>query len=659
MKRVTTAKREPALPGGYALEQRRRRQGLTKRQFALVLLALALAIILIPMLALHIMTRKPVVHDGETPPVVDDGNSTGGEDQPDEPTPAEDVIDYGPGIRPRSGGDRKSADFYTVLIMGRDTFGGGNTDTMLLASYDVTNQKATVMSIPRDTMVNVDWDVKKINSVYNMYGGGDKGVRAVYKEVSQLVGFKPDFRVVVEWDAVGKVVDAIGGVWFDNPYPMDYHDPYQDLVIEQAPGNRFLTGDDAMQIIRWRQNDNDSPYGYRRRDGGIGDSGRMELQQSFLKAVIRQMLTIQNIGNIHKISKVFEENVETDLSFQNVLWFAEKAFLGGLNLDDVEFMTMPWTGVMAWSRSYNQKLSYVVPQAQKLLDIVNNKLSPFVEVFGMSDLDIMSVTKDGMLRSSTGYVEDRQANTAAAAALGARSLSAGGTSVEEAASSRASGGNTADRNTSSGNRSTSGNSGTTGSGTSGGGGTTGSGASGNRGTTGSGTSGSGRNTGGSGSDGSETVRSNTSGTGRAAENSESTENRVSVDTETEGGSAPAQNSADNSGDSVVPEELAPIPTESGSTAPTEPDPVPEPTPAPEPAPAPEPEPAPAPEPAPTPEPAPAPEPEPASTPAPAPEPAPAPISTQVLTEEELPFLPPSDHTEEFASDSPAQEDDAL
>ena len=44
---------------------------------------------------------------------------------------------------------------------------------------------------------------------------------------------------------------------------------------------------------------------------------------------------------------------------------------------------------------------------------------------------------------------------------------------------------------------------------------------------------------------------------------------------------------------------------------------------------------------------------------PAPEPAPAPISTQVLTEEELPFLPPSDHTEEFASDSPAQEDDAL
>ena len=57
-------------------------------------------------------------------------------------------LDYGDGVRPRSDGERKSQDYYTVLILGRDTGGGGNTDTMLLASYDVTNQKATVMSIP-------------------------------------------------------------------------------------------------------------------------------------------------------------------------------------------------------------------------------------------------------------------------------------------------------------------------------------------------------------------------------------------------------------------------------------------------------------------------------------------------------------------------------
>ncbi len=332
---------------------------------------------------------------------------------PREPEPpVEPEIDYGEGIRPRRDGERKSEDFYTVLILGRDTAGGGQTDTMLLASYDVTHQKATVMSIPRDTMVNVSWDVKKINSVYNAYGGGEQGIQAVYKEVSQLVGFEPDFQVVVEWDAVGKVVDAIGGVYFDNPYPMDYHDPKQDLVIEQAPGYRLLTGDDAMQIIRWRQNDDDSPYGYRRKNGGIGDSGRMELQQNFLKAVFAQLLSVGNVSKIGRISKVFQENVTTDLTFQNVLWFARQAFLGGMKVDDVEFLTMPWAGVQAWSRTYNTKLSYVVPQASALLDIVNNKLSPFQETFTLSDLDIMSVRPDGSLRSSTGYVEDRRAAAA-------------------------------------------------------------------------------------------------------------------------------------------------------------------------------------------------------------------------------------------------------
>ena len=70
---------------------------------------------------------------------------------------------------------------------------------------------------------------------------------------------------------------------------------------------------------------------------------------------------------------------------------------------------MPWYGVSAWSRSYQQKLSYVVPVASELLDIVNNKLSPFVETFSLSDLDIMSVHSDGSIRSTTGYVEDSKA----------------------------------------------------------------------------------------------------------------------------------------------------------------------------------------------------------------------------------------------------------
>ena len=49
----------------------------------------------------------------------------------------------------------------------------------------------------------------------------------------------------------------------------------------------------------------------------------------------------------------------------------------------------------------------MVPNARELLDLVNNELSPFTEIFTLSDLDIMSVNADGSLSSSTGYVEDK------------------------------------------------------------------------------------------------------------------------------------------------------------------------------------------------------------------------------------------------------------
>ena len=317
-----------------------------------------------------------------------------------------DQIDWGDGIQPKAGGARKSDAYYTVLILGRDTGGGGNTDTMLLASYDVTNQKATVMSIPRDTMVNVSWDVKKINSVYNTNGCGDEGIQALYKEISQLVGFAPDYQVVLEWEAVGKIVDAIGGVWFDVPYTMDYHDPLQDLVIEQEKGYRLLSGDDAMQVIRWRKNDKDSPYGYH---NGIGDAGRMEVQQNFLKAVLQQLMQPSNVLHLSELASVFQESVETDLTLQNILWFGKQALSGGLSLDNVTCLTMPWKSAEAYSYSYGDYLDYVVPIPDQLLEIVNTQLSPFQETFTLSDLDIMSVNADGSLSSSTGHLEDSRA----------------------------------------------------------------------------------------------------------------------------------------------------------------------------------------------------------------------------------------------------------
>ena len=273
----------------------------------------------------------------------------------------------------------------------------------MLASYDVPNQKLSVMSIPRDTMVNVSWDIKKINSVYNVYGGGDRGIDALDKEISQLVGFVPDFQVVVEWDAVGELVDAIGGVWFEVPRNMNYDDPTQDLHIHIDAGYQLLDGEDAMGVIRYRH-DNDRRYGY-----ADGDLGRIKTQQAFLQAMVEQLLKVKNVTKINDFIKVFQDNVETDLSFQNILWFAQQAVFGGLSIDDINFVTMPNKTVSCWSRIYRSYQSYVTPIADELLDLVNNELSPYAEKFTLSDLDIMSVNSDGSVSSSTGYVEDSKA----------------------------------------------------------------------------------------------------------------------------------------------------------------------------------------------------------------------------------------------------------
>ena len=220
------------------------------------------------------------------------------------------------------------------------------------------------------------------------------------------MGFEPDYQVIIEWEAVGKLVDAIGGVYFDVPRNMNYDDPYQDLSIHIQKGYQLLSGEQAMGVIRYRH-DNNMKYGY-----ADGDLGRIKTQQAFLKTVIQQLLQVKNVGKINQFAQIFEENVETDLSVQNLFWFGKSAILGGLTMENVSFVTMPNTPKTCWSRTYHNYQSYVVPNAQELLKLVNDQLSPFVEKSVLSDLDIMSVNADGSVSSTTGTVEDRKAAAA-------------------------------------------------------------------------------------------------------------------------------------------------------------------------------------------------------------------------------------------------------
>ena len=233
-------------------------------------------------------------------------------------------------MRPKAGGERKSKDFYTVLILGRDTGGGGNTDTMLLASYDVTNQKATVMSIPRDTMVNVPWDIKQYQLRLQLLRRGRQGhSRRSIRRSPSSSALSRIIRSYVEWDAVGEIVDAMGGVYYDVPRNMNYDDPYQDLHIHQTKGYR---------LTQRQRRDAGAALPPRHRLCAMampdGDLGRIKTQQSLLKAMIEQLLQLKNVTKIGDFARVVKNNVTSDLTFEEMLWFGSQAVMGGLKIEN-------------------------------------------------------------------------------------------------------------------------------------------------------------------------------------------------------------------------------------------------------------------------------------------------------------------------------------
>ena len=280
----------------------------------------------------------------------------------------------------------RKEDFYTFLLLGKDT-SSGSTDTIILVSYDVPNQAVNCMSIPRDTMVNVKWDIKRVNSVYSARESSGGGIEGLKKQVGYLTGIVPDFYVVIEWKAVGLLVEELGGVYFDVPYDMNYDDDYQNLHIHQSKGYRLLDGDDAMQVVRWRQNNSGTSY---------GDTVRIGVQQEFLKAVAQQCLQLKNWTKIGGFARIFFDNVETDLPLNNLLWFAQQAM--GADMEKLNFMTLPadYEG-SAWSRTYHNYQSYVFPYPDQVVEMVNEFFNPYNREIQESDLQIMYKNRDGSL----------------------------------------------------------------------------------------------------------------------------------------------------------------------------------------------------------------------------------------------------------------------
>ncbi len=294
---------------------------------------------------------------------------------------------------------------YTFLLIGRTTM-DDNSDMLMLIVFDTNTGKIDAVSIPRDTMINVSTGARKINQA--IWGGVDYTKNWVRK----TLGVYPNFYVMVDWAAVGQLVDAVGGVYFDVPCRMYYVDSNKvgPFKIDLEPGYQHLDGNKAMQLIRWRKNA--SGYEHYAQEAGFDGSNtkRTQMQQEFMVEAAKQILQVKNVPYLGSMVQVFTEYVETDLSTGNLAWFAQKA----LSLDSahkVTFHTLPanYSGSAYCSATRNMQ-SYVTIQQTGLLEMVNTYLNPYESRITLSNLDLMRINSDGTISSSTGSVADAQHN---------------------------------------------------------------------------------------------------------------------------------------------------------------------------------------------------------------------------------------------------------
>ena len=296
---------------------------------------------------------------------------------------------------------------YTILFLGR-TDDTNQTDMMMLIVFDSNTGEVNACSIPRDTMINLSADAKKINSaIFN-------GVDNVKSWVRKTLGVYPNFYVMLDWQAVGDLVEAVGGVYYDVPCRMYYVDstPGSGFKIDLEPGYQLLDGDKAMQLIRWRKN---APgYTQYSREAGFDGSNtkRTEMQQDFMVQAAQQVLQLKNVGYLGSMVKTFREHVETDLSLSNMAWFARTALELG-SAEKVTFHTLPANANgSAFSRANTRAsgkvsyLSFVTFDQKALVELVNEHLNPYNQPISLGDLDLMHINADGTISSSTGYTAD-------------------------------------------------------------------------------------------------------------------------------------------------------------------------------------------------------------------------------------------------------------
>lgn len=214
----------------------------------------------------------------------------------------------------------KNNETVNILVLGMDIGDTRNTqntsarrtDTMMLLNYNPRTDYINIVSIPRDTLIEVEnahdgngnyipyW---KINAAYAL--GGEE---EVIEQVQDLLDITVNYLVEVDYAAFRNLIDAIGGVEMTIDRDMYYDDDAQDLHINFKKGETvLLDGQKAEEFFRWRKNNDGTGL-------ADGDLGRIKNQQKFISKLIEKCTDPSIITRVPDILKAIKENVVTNMS---------------------------------------------------------------------------------------------------------------------------------------------------------------------------------------------------------------------------------------------------------------------------------------------------------------------------------------------------------
>lgn len=275
----------------------------------------------------------------------------------------------------------KASGKINVLLLGVD-MAGLRTDTIIVASYDLDENKINMLSVPRDTRMYIGSRYQKINAAHALsQKGGIKGPQGSIEAVTRLTGIPINYYIEFNFSTFRDVVDALGGVDFYVPRDMNYEDPVQDLYIHLKEGQQHLDGDKAEQLVRFRRYPE-------------GDIARVRMQQSFLQAVAEQKLNTSIIEKIPDLYKTFKEDIKTNFTLVDIMKYLPN--VKELSSDSITMFQLPG--------NYNDTdygASYWICNMTEMKKLVSENFGYSAAAATIHSADGSSKSKDVVMKKTT------------------------------------------------------------------------------------------------------------------------------------------------------------------------------------------------------------------------------------------------------------------